>query len=120
MDLYSNCDVDNTTQSSFSQENSGSLGDLFSIFYLENLQSTFPTHYVLLHLAITLPVSSCSVERSFSKLKLVKTKLRTTITEERLENLMRISCEQDVDIDNEKIINLFAQKSNVLSKALLF
>jgi len=50
----------------------------------------------------------------------VKTKLRTTITEERLENLMRISCEQDVDIDNEKIINLFAQKSNVLSKALLF
>jgi len=33
---------------------------------------------------------------------------------------MRISCEQDVDIDNEKIINFFAQKSNVLSKALLF
>ena len=120
MDLYSNCDADNTTLSSFSQENSGSLGDLFSIFCLKNLQSTFPTLYVLLHLAITLPVSSCNVERSFSKLKLVKTKLRTTITEERLENLMRISYEQDVDIDNEKIINLFAQKSNVLSKALLF
>ncbi|XP_050063238.1 uncharacterized protein LOC126552566 [Aphis gossypii] len=61
--------------------------------------------------AFIIPVSSCSVERSFSKLKLVKTKLRTTITEERLENLMRISCEQDVDIDNEKVINLFAQKS---------
>lgn len=65
-------------------ENVGSMGKLFKLFCASQLKTVFPNLNTLLHIAVTLPVSSCSVERCFSKLKLVKTKLRTTMKEERL------------------------------------
>eukprot|EP00794_Sanderia_malayensis_P000645 gene645-1313_t len=43
----------------------------------------------------TAPITVASNERSFSKLKLVKTKLRSTMLQDRLESLMLISCEKD-------------------------
>ena len=43
----------------------------------------------------TVTVTVPSNERSFSKLKLVKTKLRSTMFRDRLESLMLISCETD-------------------------
>jgi len=69
---------------------------------------------------VTLPVTSCSVGRTFSKLKLIKTKLRTTMSQDRLESLMKISCEQDIIINNENVILLFAAKSSVLTKCLIY
>jgi len=60
------------------------------------------------------------VERSYSKLKLVKMKLRTTMKEKRLENLLKITREQDCLPNVERIINIFAVKSSELSKALLY
>jgi len=76
-------------------ENIGSLGKLFKLFYVAQLKNVFPNLYALYQIAVTLSVSSCTVERSFSKLKLVITKSKTTIKEERLENLLKITCEQD-------------------------
>ncbi|KAE9530452.1 hypothetical protein AGLY_010914 [Aphis glycines] len=76
-------------------ENVGSMGKLFKLFCVSQLKNVFPNLHTLLHIAVTLPVSSCSVERSFSKLKLVKSKLRTTMKKERFESLLKITCEQD-------------------------
>uniref|UniRef100_A0A2S2PBA1 Zinc finger MYM-type protein 1 n=2 Tax=Schizaphis graminum TaxID=13262 RepID=A0A2S2PBA1_SCHGA len=101
-------------------ENVGSMGKLFKLFCVSQLKCVFPNLHTLLHIAVTLPVSSCSVERSFSKLKLVKTKLRTTMKEERLESLLKITCEQDCVPNVENVINNFANKSSELSKALLY
>lgn len=101
-------------------ENVGSMGKLFKLFCASQLKTVFPNLNTLLHIAVTLPVSSCSVERSFSKLKLVKTKLRTTMKEERLESLLKITCEQDCVPNVENVINNFANKSSELSKALLY
>jgi len=101
-------------------ENVGSMGKLFKLFCVSQLKTVFPNLNTLLHIAVTLPVSSCSVERSFSKLKLVKTKLRTTMKEERLESLLKITCEQDCVPNVENVINNFANKSLELSKALLY
>lgn len=42
----------------------------------------------LLRVAATLPVGSCSVERSFSTMKLVKTRLRSRLLPETLEGLL--------------------------------
>lgn len=61
----------------------------------------------IIKLSLTLPTSSCTVERSFSKLKIIKTRLRSTMEQTRLENLMLISCEHDINIDIDKVIIAF-------------
>jgi hypothetical protein len=48
----------------------------------------------LLFLVLTSPVTVASNERSFSKLKLIKTHLRSTITDERLNSLVLLGVEK--------------------------
>jgi len=57
----------------------------------------------------TMPVTSCTSERSFSKLTVVKSKLRTTMLQERLEHLMIPFLEQELAdrVSTESIINEF-------------
>lgn len=45
---------------------------------------------------LIIPVTSCSCERSFSKLAIVKSKLRNTMTQNRLEGLLLMFVEQDL------------------------
>ena len=63
----------------------------------------------LYQILITVPVTSAECERTFSKLALIKNKLRTTCAQERLENLLLYNVERDVlvGIDDEAIINRF-------------
>lgn len=66
----------------------------------------------LLRIYLTLGVSSATAERTFSRLKLIKTYRRTTMGEDRLNNLALISIESnyiknidlDVVMDKFKII----------------
>jgi hypothetical protein len=55
-------------------------------------------------------VSNCSGERAFSKLKIIKNRLRTTLSQEKLNWLSLMSIESDVlrSIDFRDIINDFA------------
>ena len=48
---------------------------------------SYPNLKVLLQIALTLPITSCESERSFSHLKLIKTARRSTMTEARLSSL---------------------------------
>ena len=43
----------------------------------------FPNLLILLQLALTLPITSCESERSFSQLKLIKTSHRSTMSDHR-------------------------------------
>ena len=47
----------------------------------------FPNVGALLYIAITLPITSCAGERSFSQLKLIKTRHCSTMLSERLQGL---------------------------------
>ena len=47
----------------------------------------FPNIHILLQLALTLPITSCESERSFSQLKLIKTSRRSTMIADRLSGL---------------------------------
>ena len=47
-------------------------------------------------LLMTAPVTVAKDERTFSRLKLMKTYLRTTMTDDRLNSLMLMSCEKDL------------------------
>lgn len=111
---------DNVTEDATINNNIASTRELFKIFCLAKLASIFPNLYLVLKLSITLPVTSCSVERAFSKLKLIKSKLRTSMSQDRLENLMKISCEQDINVDRDNVLLFFATKSSVLNKCLIY
>jgi len=70
----------------------------------------FPCLRVALQILLTISVSVASCERSFSKLKLILTYLRASMSESRLSNLALLSIvKQTLDrIDFDKIIDDFA------------
>ena len=63
---------------------------------------------------LTLPVTTASVERGFSKLTIVKSKLRSTMKQERLEALMLASVEKDLllQLDDAELVANFASKAD--------
>ena len=56
----------------------------------------FPDVYNLYQILVTIPQTSCKVERMFSSVKRIKTRLRSQMTSERLSNLALLSIEKDV------------------------
>jgi len=75
-------------------------------------QEVFPNLSVALQITLTVPVTVASAERSFSKLKLIKTYLRSTMTQDRLVGLATISVESDVarSVDYSSLLQTFAAK----------
>ena len=73
-------------------------------------------------IAIAIPISTCTAERSFSALKRIKTRLRSTMAQERLEDLLMMSVEHKIlsSVSCDSIIDQFARSSSELSKALLY
>ena len=55
----------------------------------------FPNLHVLLRVALTLPITLCEGERSFSQLKLIKTSHYLTMTNNRLSGLALIKNNRD-------------------------
>lgn len=92
----------------------------YQIFINKGLLNIFPNLFTVLKIGVTLPISSASPERTFSKLKLIKTRLRSTMAQDRLEDLMIISCESNIKTDTDKIIDNFAMRSSILTKALTY
>lgn len=76
------------------------------------LESMFPNVYVALRMFLTLPVTNCEGERSFSLLGRVKNELRTKMKQERLSwlSLMAIESELTKSLDFDDIIQEFAQR----------
>ena len=74
--------------------------------------AVFPTIHALLTIASILPISTATVERTFSTLRLVNTYLRNRTLEDRLNGLtlMYIYGTDDVDVDS--IIDRFANLKN--------
>ena len=75
---------------------------------------TFPNIRVLLQPALTLPITLCESERSFSQLKLIKTSRRLTITADRLSglSLMKINwghCEKPQQFHMKELVQSFNQ-----------
>jgi len=81
---------------------------------LEALQvcnkNIFPTIHSLLIIMATLPVTTCSCERSFSSLKYLKNYLRSSTSEERLNGLALAYMHEEVDISVDAVLDIMAKK----------
>jgi hypothetical protein len=67
------------------------------------LATTFPDLCTVFLLLLTLPATVAATERSFSKLKLIKNYLRSSVGQMRLSGLAIISIERD------RVLNLTLQ-----------
>lgn len=70
----------------------------------------FPNIYVLLQIFGTIPVTTSTAERSFSSLRRIKTYLRNTMGQARLNGLALANIHKERDIDIENVINIFSKK----------
>lgn len=87
------------------------LEEICELFVSTGLEQAFPNLSVLLRISVTLPVSTAGVERSFSRLKLIKTYLRSTMNQERLSNLALLSIENELaeSLNYDQVITTFAE-----------
>ncbi|KAF0740989.1 zinc finger MYM-type protein 1-like [Aphis craccivora] len=84
--------------------------ELLQLIQDYNLRESYPNIEIVFRIFLTMPVTAATCERSFSKLKLIKNYLRSTMGQERLSNLSILSIENEVagEIDFEDVIDEFA------------
>jgi hypothetical protein len=76
--------------------------------------------YLLLKLVLILPVATVSVERVFSTINLVKTKVRNNMSDKLLNNCLVTFIERDIfsNVSEEDIIHSFMTMKKRKAKAL--
>lgn len=72
--------------------------------------NAFPTVKKLLQILATLPVTTCSSERSFSTLRRLKTYLRNTIGSNRLNGLALLNVHRDITVSAGEVLDELAKK----------
>lgn len=70
--------------------------------------ASFPNIFTILQILATIPVTSCSCERSICCLRYLKNYLRGTMGEGRLNGLAIMHAHRDIPLDLDEIIDLFA------------
>ena len=76
------------------------------------MENCFPNIFKLLQIGLIIPMTSNSAERSFSQLLIIKTYLRSTMTQERLSNLAMIRINRDIPVDIGEVIDKFDVSKN--------
>ncbi|KAL6570270.1 hypothetical protein OROMI_014784 [Orobanche minor] len=88
------------------------MGPIDILKFLKGL-GFFPDAIIAYRILLTIPVTVASAERSFSKLKLLKSYMRSTMSQERLNGLALIAIENDIleQVDYKDLVDDFAFKS---------
>ena len=74
------------------------------------MKASFPNIHAALRVMATIPVTSCECERSVSVLRRLKTYLRNTMCQNRLNGLSLMSIHRDITIDFNDVITRFVRK----------
>lgn len=89
------------------------VGDAIKLFnVLIEVEDLCPNLKAVLQICLTIGCSIASCERSFSKLKLIKTYLRSSMSQDRLRALALISIEKDIlkNCDFADLVDEFVNK----------
>jgi len=108
-------------KTSLEEKNKLKLIDLCKLIRDQNLLPVFPNIDIALRISLCMATTNCSAERSFSALKRIKTYLRSSLEEERLNSLaiLVIEAELMMSIKYDDIIEDFAnQKSRRKQRVL--
>lgn len=86
--------------------------ELLIFIHERELSEMYPNLWTALRICLTLPVTVAEAERSFSKLKLIKSYLRSTMSQERLSGLAVISINHAIagQISYDDVIDDFASR----------
>ena len=81
-----------------------------------NYSVIFPEIFKILNNPLVIPVATTSVERSFSQMKMIKTRLRNRLADTTLARLMRIATEGPElgDANFDKILEVFGEQNRRL------
>ncbi|CAI6359595.1 unnamed protein product [Macrosiphum euphorbiae] len=120
MDLDDESSDDEISIEEISKNDGPTALEIMHLLPTYDLKLAFPNLYLAYQGLCTMPASSASAERSFSKVKLIKTRLRSTMGQSRLESLLILSCERDKKINIEDAINTFGNSSSLLKKCLMY
>ena len=71
----------------------------------------FPNIFTALKILAVVPVTTCECERSVSALRRMKTWLRSTMVNERLNGLAQMHINDDITVNVEEVINTYARQN---------
>lgn len=86
------------------------------------LTNAYPLIGLAYKFLLTLSVTQVACERTFSTLKCVKTRLRSTISQDHLEAFLLMSTHKDtlMDLSIDVIIDKLAETSDLMRRQLTF
>lgn len=67
-------------------------------------RSYYPYVHKLLKLFAVTPTTSCEPERVFSQMKHIKSVLRSTMTQERMDDLMLLKIHPDIPVNIDNVV----------------
>ncbi|KAH9759451.1 TTF-type domain-containing protein [Citrus sinensis] len=85
------------------------IGDLAKRMIETKRHNVYPLVYLLITLALTLPVATASVERAFSAMNILKNRLRNRMGEQWMNDSLIVYIEKDLfnNIDNEVVMQRY-------------
>ena len=99
-------------ESSITQVDKSEESEMFLIIHSNHWIETFPNVEIALRIYICMFATNCTGERSFSKLRLIKNYLRSTMGQDRLCSLALLSVEHETfrKIDCNELITEFSRR----------
>ena len=68
--------------------------------------------HAMIRLVMLTPITTCTVERSNSSLRFVKTVYRSNMGQERLNALLLLFIYRDIELNYEKVVDIFGRRNN--------
>ena len=81
-----------------------------TLLLAHEMKNSFPNIYTALRIMATVPVTSCECERAVSVLRRLKSYLRSTMSQKRLNSLALMTIHRQISIDPEMVVTSFARK----------
>ena len=73
------------------------------------VKSTFPNIYTILKILAVMPLTSCECERTISRLRLLKTYTRNTMSQKRLNGLALLYIHKNIEVTAEEVLRDFSK-----------